>query len=154
IEARAQRLPSEEAAAERKLRNVFEILGQGTAVAYATQMKLECWRADILREQVELALRAACLEGVDHQKQADRRIHGTTCVYAGSVRGAHPGHSPTGADANTGALGTFLRESATTGRENNPAGLMYFSRKLRCHSSNISRRQRRPVMVLPRSRRS
>ena len=42
VEARAQRPPSEEASAEGKLRNVGELLGQGTAVAHASQMKLEC----------------------------------------------------------------------------------------------------------------
>src|SRR5205085_8240010 len=52
-----------------------------------------------------------------------------------------PGHSPTGAEAMAGAgLGRWRRESATTGRENNPAGRTNFSRKLRCHNSNISRR--------------
>src|SRR5260370_14586458 len=64
-----------------------------------------------------------------------------------------PDHPPTGAEARAAVeVGARRRESATTGRENSLAGLMYFSRKLRCQSSNISRRHMRPVIVFPRRR--
>src|SRR5260370_25186524 len=66
------------------------------------------------------------------------------------VRWRAPDHPPTGAEASAaGELGARGRESATTGRENSPAGLMYFSMKLRYQSSDISRRHMRPVIVLP-----
>src|ERR1035441_10834776 len=94
---------------------------KGPAVAHASKMRLEWGRANILREQGERALRPACLEGVDHEKQADRRIRGTACVYAGSVRGAHPVILPPGQMLTRERLAFFSgsrqpREERTTRR--------------------------------------
>ena len=69
--------------------------------------------------------------------ESARRVVVTMSAFVAPTRS----FSCFGADANTGVFGPFLRESATTGRENKPAGETYFSRKLRCQSSNISNRQ-------------
>src|ERR1700722_1216795 len=68
-----------------------------------------------------------------------------------------PSHSPAGAAAiGAGTMEaeaeTRVRESATIGSENSPAGFTNFSRKFLCHSSNISIRQMRPVRTRPPER--
>ena len=73
VEARAQRPPSIEAAAERKFGDVREVVGERTTAADAAEMSLKLWRREILCEDGELALGSSRFKSVDHQKQVDRR---------------------------------------------------------------------------------
>ena len=98
-EASAQRLPSVEAATQRELGSVREIVGERAAAADAAEMNLELWRSEILREDGELALGSSRFKSIDHEKQADRRIRKirktgkfgwTCCGQAGRFGGVHP----------------------------------------------------------------
>src|ERR1019366_57991 len=74
VEASAQRLPSEEAAAEGKLGSVCEVVGERATPADAAEMSLELWRNEILGEDGELALGSSRFKSIDHEKQADRQL--------------------------------------------------------------------------------
>src|SRR5208283_620123 len=139
-------LPSKKTSAKRKLRNAIKFTCKRPASRHASQVELESSPAEVLRKHCKLALRSPSFKIIDHQEQANRQFGKRGCSDAGRVRGGHPLHSPAGADARFGAAGSFLRESATTtARENKSVGWAHFSRKLRCHNSNISNRQMRPV---------
>ena len=56
VEASAQRLPSEEAAAKRKLLSLWEVVGERSTAADAAEMSSELRRGEILGEDGELAL--------------------------------------------------------------------------------------------------
>src|SRR6266853_5695264 len=93
FEARAQGPPSEEAAAQRKLRSVLELSEELAAGIHAAQMQLEFGRAQILRQHGELALPTSGFESVGHQKEADRRVGGSggsSRMQAGRFGGVHP----------------------------------------------------------------
>ena len=72
IEASAQRPPPIEAAAERKLLSVREIVGERATATDAAEMSLELWRREILGKDSELPLGSSRLESINHEKQADR----------------------------------------------------------------------------------
>jgi hypothetical protein len=76
VEARAQRLPSEETTAEAEFRSVWEVMGERAAPANATEVRLKLWKSKILREDGELALGTSRFKRMDHEKQTDwgRRI--------------------------------------------------------------------------------
>src|ERR1019366_6873180 len=74
VEASAQRLPSEEAAAKGKLRGVREVVGERTTPVDAAEMSLELWTDEILGEDGELALGSSRFKSIDHEKQADRQL--------------------------------------------------------------------------------
>jgi hypothetical protein len=79
IKARSQRLPSIEAPAKRKLRNIREVVRERTAPHDASKMHFEFWRSKILREHGELPLGASSFERINHEEQADRRT-GKTAI--------------------------------------------------------------------------
>src|SRR5208282_5524646 len=74
VEASAQRLTSKEAAAEGKLGSIWEVVGERSPAADASDMNLELWRREILRQDDELALGSSRFKSIDHEKQADRSL--------------------------------------------------------------------------------
>src|ERR1019366_4657593 len=105
VEASAQRLPSEEATAERKLGSGGEMVGEWATPADAAEMSLELRQGDILGEHGELALGSSRFKSVDHEKQADRqigkcgRIGSRSCDQAGRFGGVDPLLLPPGRGA-------------------------------------------------------
>ena len=71
VEARAQGLPSVEAASEGKFRSVGKVISERAAAADAAEMSLELRRREILGEDGELALGTSRFKSIDHQKNTD-----------------------------------------------------------------------------------